>query len=227
MNPKTPKTTCCVQCGHGFDYEPIALLTFELHPTICSGCEDRDKAGAQLAIEDSRRRQWRTICPPLYRDTDLSHPAMPPAAKLAQILNWSVGPKGLMIHGPTRTGKTRVAWLLIRRLVLEGTYVHAITSRDFARDSARFNHEGSETLEAWLESMIGSAVLFIDDLGKEKLTERVEVDLFDVIESRAANHRPIIYTSNFVGETLSAKMTPDRGPAILGRIREFCTAIHL
>jgi DNA replication protein DnaC len=221
------KSTTCKECGRGFDYEPIANLTFELHPTICSGCDESNKAKAETEVEDLRRRNWKTICPPLYQSTDMSHPSMPSASKLAQVLNWQVGPKGLMIHGQTRRCKTRVAWLLIQRLVLEGTYVHAITSRDFARGSAQFNHEGSEALEAWLELMIGARVLFIDDLGKEKLTERVEVDLFDVIESRAANHRPIIYTSNFVGETLLAKMTPDRGPAILGRIREFCTAIHL
>lgn len=221
------KSTCCIQCGHGFDYEPITGLPFSLHPTICAGCEQTDKAAETVKESDRRMAFWKSICPPLYQDTDINHRSMPPAAKMAQILNWQYGPQGLVIHGITRKCKTRVAWLLVKRLITEGRSVIALSSGDFARQCAEANAEGADSAEAWHESLLLVNVLFLDDFGKFKLTERVEADLFEIIEARTAHKRPIIITSNFVGTSLVQKLSPDRGPAIVERLREFCIPINL
>ena len=79
--------------------------------------------------------------------------------------------------------------------------------------------------------MIGRAhraeILFIDDIGKEKYTERVESEFYDLIETRTAHMRPIIWTANANGVGLAAMMSPDRGEPILRRLREFTEIITL
>jgi len=68
-------------------------------------------------------------------------------------------------------------------------------------------------------------VLFFDDFGKMKFTERVESELFAVIEKRTANCLPLILTTNFTGETLEERMTLDRGVPLVRRLREFCVDV--
>jgi DNA replication protein DnaC len=70
-------------------------------------------------------------------------------------------------------------------------------------------------------------ILFIDDIGKEKYTERVESEFYDLIETRTAHLRPILWTANTSGAGLEAMMSPDRGAPILRRLREFTEIITL
>jgi DNA replication protein DnaC len=69
-------------------------------------------------------------------------------------------------------------------------------------------------------------LIYFDDLGKLKLTERAEAELFGLIERRCANGCPIIATTNDTGETLSSRMTDNRGEAMVRRLREFCETIR-
>jgi len=193
---------------------------------ICNTCADNAAALDKLAQGAARRDYWRAICPPLYQATSLDHPLMPPPAKRTSILTWPFGPKGLLVHGQTRRCKTRLLWLLLRRIIAEGHTVRAVTAHEFAMtcSDAAANGRASE----WFRSMTQPDVLFIDDLGKEKLTERVESDLFAVIEHRTSHGRPILTTINAKnGKEMQKKFTPDRGAPIVERLREFCHIVAL
>ena len=61
----------------------------------------------------------------------------------------------------------------------------------------------------------------LDDLGKAKLTERAEAELFGLVEHRIANLKPLIVTTNFVGDKLSDKLSEDRATPLVRRLREF------
>ena len=213
-----PKSSC-VKCGASIEYQKIENFP-DLKPTICEKC-----AAAQPAtgVEADRTKAFQELCPPLYQDTDPNHATLAGNPKLAEVVNWKYQPKGLVIRGSTRLGKTRAAWLLIKRLMLEGRSVKAMTCGEFARQAAENAGDGARD---WFDEMTKVDVLFVDDLGKSKLTERVESDLFDIIESRAANLKPCLFTTNFDGETLKGKMTNDRGDALISRIREFCQAVN-
>ena len=68
-------------------------------------------------------------------------------------------------------------------------------------------------------------MVLLDDLGKEKLTERVECEPFNLIEERSQHLRPIIVTTNTTGDTLESRFDDDRAGPFLRRVREFCEPV--
>ena len=68
-------------------------------------------------------------------------------------------------------------------------------------------------------------LVFWDDFGKARLTERVECELFGIIEARMAAGLPNIITTNFVGGSLAGNLRPDIGSGLVRRLRECCEAI--
>lgn len=205
---------------------------------ICSKCgaeaqavrpSSQYRAGERRSYEcpqcavNRRRTRFEKICPPLYQSSD---PARLPGAQLAQVMAWGFNPRGLVLIGDTGKGKSRIAWYLLRRYLTKDRpergflwfdcigFGHAITE-----------HYKAEDAEGWLESVAKVPLLFFDDLGKLKMTERAETELFGIIERRCANMLPIIATTNDSGDSLAARMTENRGPAMVRRLREFCQVV--
>lgn len=87
-------------------------------------------------------------------------------------------------------------------------------------------HYRREDVDVWLEEAGTIPILFFDDFGKLKMTERAEVELFGLIERRCANELPIIVTTNDTGDTLASRMSDNRGPAMIRRLREFCEPVQ-
>jgi DNA replication protein DnaC len=196
-----------------------------LKPTICDDCDSKQAEQLRAAAEHARLARWRDLCPPVYQNTHQEDPRLNQKA-LARVLAWEYGWRGLVIHGKTRRGKTRAAWLLIKRLILEGRSVEAMSAGEFARRCVEAYNQGNDALVGWFEALTQSNVLFIDDFGKTKLTERIESEMFVIFEQRCAYMRPTIFTTNDVGKTLESRMSPDRGVPFVARIREFCEPIN-
>lgn len=220
-------TFTCKFCHKTFEFgDPIEGFPFRLTPTVCDPCDDTVRRQLASEIETQRIAEWSYLAG-IYRDTDRNHPSMPSASKQQRIASWKFGPLGLILHGVPRTGKTRCAWLLIKRLMIEGRSVETSTSIALADHLSAMWEAGPEQA-AWYKDRLTSAdVLFVDDLGKCKMTERVEADMFDVFDRRFSRGLPVIVTTNFVGDVLTRKFSPDRGPAFVARLREFCDAISL
>ena len=181
---------------------------------LCAKCE-----------HESRVAKFDVVCPPLYRECDPK--LLPPgsAAHLETALQWKFGPRGLLLTGVTNKGKSRIAWQVIRAAFIE----RPLSFRFF--DCIAFGHEiarhyRAEDCEEWLEKLAALDLIFFDDLGKLKMTERAEAELFGLIERRTANMLPIIATTNDTGETLAARMTEQRGPAFVRRLRDFNDVIQ-
>ena len=218
-----PVTMQCRDCGAEFKFEPFRMAP-RWRPEVCPECADKrieaDWAAQNEGIEAAHLARWEAICPPLYQETD---PGLLNQAKLKEVLAWEYGPKGLLLVGQTATGKTRTAWMLLKKLIQSGLYVEAFDCMGFSHKCSRMfgDFVGAE----WIERLVGVDVVYLDDLGKGKLTERVEAEMFGLIERRCAQKRPIIATLNMTGQTMQSKLTTDRGEPLVRRLREFCSQV--
>jgi DNA replication protein DnaC len=232
----------CRLCGEPFSVPKIdfpfagAMSKIQSALRTCPKCEAEEikRVGAEArARTEAERRQielqrgeaaralWLEICPPLYQATD---PARLPQRALAEVLAWHYGPEGLLLRGATGTGKTRAAFLLLNRLVLEERRgVRAFDGLGFEHECVRRFRGG--TGEDWADELAEVDLVFLDDLGKGCFTPRAEAELCSLIERRAANNLPIIATTNMTGADLAAKATDDRGPPMVRRLREFCRCV--
>lgn len=216
----------CAKCDTMIEREPLMLFGREWFPFwICDSCEARDQAEQTRvqhdAAEQKRTAAWQRICPPLYQDTDVTR--LP--AELRDIINtWRCGPRGLGLFGAVGQGKTRACYQLLKRCHDEDLSCHALTATRFAMASAdQYSDDTNRRQRARhaIEACSSADVLFLDDLGKNKFTERVELDLFDVLEHRTSHLLPTLWTANATGDALAAMLSPDRGAPILRRLVEF------
>ncbi len=178
----------------------------------CRTCEGERKAA-----------QFERLCPPLYRHSDATRLPL-----LAKVLEWkrTEDRPGLLLRGSTGRGKSRCAWLLVERIMtVDLQQVYAFDCVAFGHDLSRHYRDEDNPAEMWLDMLAKAPVVFFDDLGKLKITERAEAELFGLIERRTANQLPIIATTNDSGDSLSSRMTDNRGPALIRRLREFCQVI--
>lgn len=160
--------------------------------------------------------------PRVYRDTKVD---LIPCPRMRQVaLTWdSWGERSLLLHGTTRLGKTRAAWEVIRRWwKVNYTRYEYITMRmleaEIEQSFEKRNHG------KMVERLIRSKLLFIDDLGKERLTSRMATDLFAVIDERSANKRPTIITTNYNSVAFKEKFESrdiETAEAILGRFNDY------
>lgn len=213
---------------HGMEF-PQQFAPSVAGPTTTppdSAPETWEQGKARQAQERGMKR-FVELCPPLYRQTDPAR--LPARGKLAEVMAWKYGPNGLLLVGPTGTGKTRCAWLLMRRLILEDcrrvTYFDGIGwGIEVAKEYGQ-----PETTGQWLDRVCRAEILFLDDLFKAKMTEAQEQALYGVFDRRAAWQRPTIATMNSTGDMILARMTEtgraDRGEALLRRMREFCEVV--
>lgn len=130
----------------------------------------------------------------------------------------------VLLHGVTGTGKTRAAWVMFNRAWLElyPKSCQFLTMRKLEQQIelgfANQNHGDV------LERLSNCYLLVIDDLGKERLTARMESDLFAIIDERSSNKRPTIITTNYNGNGLSERFSNgETGTALVRRLKDYFT----
>jgi len=170
------------------------------------------------------RRSWENLCPPAYREISIER--LPNAIKFQEVQKWAYGPKGLILIGSPRSGKTRSAWKLLERLHSEGRKIEALTPMDLKFQVMKA-WQDNEAAEEWLDRLRRVGLLFLDDLDTVKFTEAVEETIYDIFEYRPMHHRPVIATLNRTGQELAARMNANgRGAKIVERMRESCEVIN-
>ena len=198
---------------------------------LCDECdiERIEKLKQEQAADEQERRQeaFNALCPPLYRQSDLGRI---PSTFLRECEAWQYNPVGMGLIGPAGCGKTRAAWILLKRLHFSGLRVFGITSTSFAKACADQWHDDNQA-KALAEDMLTrcrrTKVLLLDDLGKQKMTERSELELFDLLEHRSSHELPIIWTANAAKGDLRKMLSSDRGEPILRRLSEFTKVVML
>jgi hypothetical protein len=178
----------------------------------------------KLAKENRHRRslEWQEWCPKIFLSTQKHR--LPAPTKLDAILNWKYGPKGLLLIGPSGKGKSRCAWKVVEREFYCGKEIEVMDANFGMAFAQKYSVSGAAAYD-WLEEKAKADILLMDDTFKVKLTDAAEGAIFNVVNARTEAGLPMIVTTQDNGETLEARMTADRGKALIRRLREFCQVI--
>jgi len=195
--------------------------------TVCDPCGESIEQRDPTAESSERRAAFRSTIPRIFRDTDKS---MLPSALTTSVDAWAYSSKGLAFAGPSGKGKTRAMFLLLQRMAGEGRSVDFITSTDFDHISReQFSDDAMERNQAKekLRSIRSVKVLLLDDLGKGKMTERSETELFHLFDIRTTEKLPTLWTSNLSARELLSMVAVHNRDAFKRRIagEEFTTII--
>lgn len=252
MEPVSVESTCapvaitqedvlaqCRTCGGQFTSRRMLNFGALMLQTInCEKCcreyQERNEP-ARRDTAELRAASWAKLCPAEYLETDEQRVRHEAGDIATDILGWEGG-KGMGIIGATGRCKTRLMFLYLRRRHMGGEQIRYINAVKFADELADAYGTGSHDAERWMRDIERSPLLFIDDLGKEKLTERVEVFYYRCAEYRYSEKLPIFFTSNLTGKELQKRWDEaanrggfwaDRAAPTVRRIRERCHSFIL
>lgn len=217
--PLDSSQATCRDCNAPIENASLTLhllgKTFVLAAQVCNKCSENYEK--RVAIDEAKTRFYK-ICPPEYRQSD---PTRLPPAVWAQVRKWrpTTPGHGLVIWGDTEHFKTRMMWQLIKRLIIAGHGMRAITGKEFA-NWAQLKFQNPEFVRS-LESVKKCKMLFVDDLGKETLTETIQAEWFDLVERRTSHHLTTLWTLNASSEELGRRFSSDRRAPFLRRMSEF------
>jgi len=222
----------CETCSIPYEHEPIQfngkVIYFQRN---CDDCclkytQDQKEAPARNARNASQTR-FNLMIPPIYHDTDLERL---PEALTTPVLTWSYQPMGLGFIGTSGAGKTRAAIILLKRIQDVGKNTFFLTSPDLSLNAAN-QFADSPAIKVIAQSALklckSADLLLLDDLGKGRMTDRAEAELYDILEYRTSHRLPTIWTSNSDAKGLLAMFSQDRGEAIVRRLAEFSSIVKL
>lgn len=230
----------CENCSTEFEYEPFILGGREFFERkLCLKCQlEYDKETDRLWEERQEKERlrskkkvppkpsWESICPPFYRNTN-SQQLNPKLVELVE--KWTME-KGLGFIGKPGIGKTRSAFLALKKAFEQGKSCFYTTSTQFFKAcSDQFSVDDQQRRESknLINKLHSSQVILLDDLGKGKFTGRTELELFELLEYRTSNNFPTLWTSNYSFEELSKVISQDKSQPIIRRLSEFSKIIKI
>jgi DNA replication protein DnaC len=162
--------------------------------------------------------------PSAYRDTCIDKL---PSERMRKAFSWTPGEKhSLLLHGTTGCGKTRVAWSVFNRLWLESFPLDAQFLPMRKVDGLIEKGFDDRDHGGVIEYLIEVPLLVLDDLGKERMTQRLESDLFAIIDERTANNKVTIITTNYTSQGLQERFSnAETGPAFIRRLKDYFQAV--
>jgi len=160
----------CNMCG-----KPVAICDTRVfavarrYGVTCDPCADAaNRETTARALANSRQHrldEWERLCPPDFQNTEPHR--LPSPSKLQRVLAWHFGPRGLVLHGPTGTGKSRCAWELSRREFLAGRSVRVLNHSIHVSYPALFA-DGGAAVARWADGLVKAEILLLDDAFKAK-----------------------------------------------------------
>lgn len=163
----------------------------------------KEDAEAEEATEATRKAQWALDCRKFWqglapeafwanddgRDAELS----------AVARDWRAvaGDRPfLAIFGESRVGKSWACYHALKRDIFSRRSVIAMRVSQLSTRLSTLFREDPEEHDTFMADLQRVEVLYLDDLDKAVFTERFSQQLFDIIDSRAANRKATLITAN-------------------------------
>ena len=114
------------------------------------------------------------------------------------IANFGKEYKNLMFFGETGLGKTFLCTCIAKELLDDGYFVIYITAPKLFKliEEERFSRNNDEEPARFLDDIMEADLLIIDDLGSEFATILSASEIFNIINSRLIDKKPIIISTN-------------------------------
>jgi DNA replication protein DnaC len=229
---QTIETATCRDCGASF---PAAVATMQilgssltLRENYCPSCITQKEANLAAFTKGERpasRPRWTEICDAAYLGFEMDLLPAESQRFARKVFEWQDSPRGIGLAGPSRIGKTFVLTELFRRHYEYGKSVLMILATDFAYTMGDPDQTQRRRM---IDQCLAADLLFIDDIAKPKMTDRVEADLFRVIEKRKRNLKPVFVTLNGSGKTLAEMLSAEGGNALVNRLRhDVCEFVRI
>lgn len=131
---------------------------------------------------------------------------------------------GMFINGQVGSGKTFTMMQMAKILIDKKKYVSFISFYQYMK----FILDNKD--RTFIDSILNSNFLFIDDLGAENVSNFYLQELFFVIDYRYRFNLPTTFTSNFTLEELYSKyasVDESQAKRIISRIQDMCINVKL
>lgn len=133
--------------------------------------------------------------------------------------------KGIYIFGPVGTGKTHCAFAMKKEWDSKATkkaefWNTSELMQEIKDDFDRRNADKSRVYENIMEE---KRLLFLDDIGSEKLSDWVLERFYLIVNKRYNDMVPVVFTSNYSIEELAGRV----GDRIASRIVEMCDVVKI
>ncbi|ACL71058.1 ATP-binding protein [Halothermothrix orenii] len=134
--------------------------------------------------------------------------------------------RGLLIQGPIGSGKSFLLGCIANKLAERGIDFKYIVYTDLLQKIRNTYHDdsgGPVNEQVLIEEVQNASVLLIDDLGTEKASEFTAAVLYQIIDKRYREERPIIITTNYFVDELKERfedMFEEMGERIFQRLIE-------
>lgn len=202
-------------------------------PTVCQWCDDEMRRPRTMRGEDGQTIHLPPRClddmlarhrrpkkrpalnvPAEFMDTDPGQ--LPDRAAYEKVQKWKRSKRGLVLHGPSGSGKSRSAWALLARLWGEGDEV---AGHDAQKIVDEYEEKRKKGWGPWYtQQLCAAGMLLIDDLGNEEWGDGL---MMHIIKTRAEKGRPTIVTTQHTSSTLYPRAkNRERVAALVRRLRD-------
>ncbi|WP_455258188.1 ATP-binding protein, partial [Peptoniphilus asaccharolyticus] len=131
---------------------------------------------------------------------------------------------GLLFYGSVGSGKTYLACSIANALIEQ--YQISVKIRNFAQIINELQKSSFDfDKNAYIESLVNTSVLILDDLGIERDTSYAKEQVYNIVNNRYLKQKPTIFTTNLSYDTIVNCTESVEYQRIYSRIIEMCIPV--